>query len=268
RGLPGACGPDGHRPAAWHGVVRHGHLPGPAGGQPVRQRGGGPPGAQDRLRRGGRLAQRVVDRCRVLRPGRPAGQERLRRLPAPGSRRAKSPHLMDIRARKVEGYFEILPRQFPDDRGVFLESFRGDRLAEVIGHRLDIIQTNISVSSRGTVRGVHFADVPPSQAKYATALSGSFIDFVIDIRVGSATFGQWDSVLLDTVDRRAVYLSEVIGHAICSLQDDSTVTYLCSANYNTRRDHAINPLDTELDPVLPAGLTPVLSDKDAVAPST
>jgi dTDP-4-dehydrorhamnose 3,5-epimerase len=132
---------------------------------------------------------------------------------------------MQIRALKIEGAFEITPRQFHDDRGLFLESFRGDKLADAIGHRLDIIQTNVSVSSRGTVRGVHFADVPPSQAKYVTALSGSFLDFVIDIRVGSPTFGQWDSVLLDTVDRRAIYLAEGLGHAICCLQDDSTVMY-------------------------------------------
>ena len=174
---------------------------------------------------------------------------------------------MDIRAMKIEGAFEITPRQFPDDRGVFLESFRGDRLAEVVGHRLDVIQTNVSVSSRGTVRGVHFADLPPSQAKYVTALSGSFVDFVIDIRVGSATFGQWDSVLLDTVDRRAVYLAEGLGHAICSLQDDSTVTYLCSATYDPAREHGINPLDPDLDLAVPEGVTPVLSAKDAAAPS-
>jgi dTDP-4-dehydrorhamnose 3,5-epimerase len=148
-----------------------------------------------------------------------------------------------------------------------LESFRGDRLAQAIGHRLDIIQTNVSVSSRGTVRGVHFADLPPSQAKYVTALSGSFIDFVIDIRVGSPTFGQWDSVLLDTVDRRAIYLAEGLGHAICSLEDDSTVMYLCSATYDPVREHAINPLDPELGLAMPAGVTPVLSTKDAAAPS-
>ena len=86
---------------------------------------------------------------------------------------------MDIRALSIKDAFEVTPRQFPDDRGVFLESFRGDRLAEAVGHRLDIIQTNVSVSSKGTIRGVHYADVPPSQAKYVTALSGSFIDFVI-----------------------------------------------------------------------------------------
>ena len=174
---------------------------------------------------------------------------------------------MDIRALSIEGSFEITPRQFPDDRGVFLESFRRDRLAEVIGHRLDITQANVSVSSRGTVRGVHFADVPPSQAKYVTALSGSFIDFVIDIRVGSPTFGQWDSTVLDTLDRRAIYLAEGLGHAICSLEDDSTVMYLCSTTYDPAREHAINPLDPELGLAIPAGLTAVLSAKDAAAPS-
>ncbi len=174
---------------------------------------------------------------------------------------------MDIRALKIAGSFEITPRQFPDDRGLFLESFRGDRLAEAIGHRLDVIQTNVSVSSRGTIRGVHFADVPPSQAKYITALSGSFIDFVIDIRVGSPTFGQWDSVLLDTTDRRAIYLAEGLGHAVCSLQDNSSVVYLCSATYDPGREHAINPLDPELGLAVPEGVTPVLSAKDANAPS-
>jgi dTDP-4-dehydrorhamnose 3,5-epimerase len=173
---------------------------------------------------------------------------------------------MDIKALGIEGSFEITPRQFRDDRGLFLESFRGDRLAEVVGHRLDVIQTNVSVSSRGTVRGVHFADVPPSQAKYVTALSGSFIDFVIDIRVGSPTFGRWESVVLDTVDRRAVYLAEGLGHAICSLEDSSTVMYLCSAAYDPVREHGINPLDPELGLVLPEGLTPLLSAKDAAAP--
>lgn len=174
---------------------------------------------------------------------------------------------MDIRALSIEGAFEITPRQFPDDRGVFLESFRGDKLADAVGHRFGIIQTNVSVSSRGTVRGVHFADVPPSQAKYVTVVSGSFIDFAIDIRVGSPTFGQWDSVLLDTVDRRAVYLAEGLGHTICSLEDDSTVVYLCSATYDPAREHGIHPLDPELDLALPEDITPVLSARDAAAPS-
>jgi len=174
---------------------------------------------------------------------------------------------MDIKAFSIQGAFQITPRQFADDRGLFLESFRGDRLAEALGHRLDVVQTNVSVSSQGTVRGIHFAQMPPSQAKYITALSGSFLDFVIDIRVGSPTFGQWESALLDTIDRRAVYLAEGLGHAICSLEDDSTAIYLCSAVYNPAREHAINPLDPQIGLTLPDGHTPVLSAKDTAAPS-
>ena len=174
---------------------------------------------------------------------------------------------MQIRPLKIEGAFEVTPRQFPDDRGLFLESFRGDRLAKAVGHRMNIIQTNVSVSSRGTIRGVHFADVPPSQAKYVTAMTGSFIDFVIDIRVGSPTFGRWDSVLLDTVDRRAIYLAEGLGHVICCLEDDATVMYLCSTTYDPLREHAVNPLDPALGLALPDGVNPVLSAKDAAAPS-
>jgi dTDP-4-dehydrorhamnose 3,5-epimerase len=174
---------------------------------------------------------------------------------------------MDIRPLPIEGAYEITPRQFPDERGVFLESFRGDRLAEHVGHRLDVVQTNVSVSARGTVRGIHFADVPPSQAKYVTALSGSLLDFVVDIRVGSPTFGKWTSVLLDAVDRRAVYLAEGLGHAFVALEDDTTASYLCSAAYNPQREHGIHPLDPDLSLAMPEGLTPVLSPKDAAAPS-
>jgi dTDP-4-dehydrorhamnose 3,5-epimerase len=174
---------------------------------------------------------------------------------------------MDIKPLSIKGAYLITPRQFPDERGVFLESYRGDKLAAVLGHRLDIIQTNVSVSSAGTIRGVHYADVPPSQAKYVTALSGSFIDFVIDIRVGSPTFGQWESAILDTIDRHALYLAEGLGHAICALQDDSTVMYLCSATYDPTRERGLNPLDPDLALTLPAGITPVLSAKDAAAPT-
>jgi dTDP-4-dehydrorhamnose 3,5-epimerase len=174
---------------------------------------------------------------------------------------------MEFRPLAIEGAIEITPRQFPDDRGVFLESFRGDRLAEQIGHRLDVVQTNISVSSRGTVRGIHFADVPPSQAKYVTALSGSLIDFIVDIRVGSPTFGQVDSVFLDTRDRRALYLSEGLGHAFVALEDNTTAVYLCSATYNPEREHGIHPLDPEVGLTFPDGINPHLSPKDAAAPS-
>lgn len=174
---------------------------------------------------------------------------------------------MQITPLRIEGAYRVAPRQFPDDRGVFMEGFRGDKLAEHIGHEMRVVQTNISVSSRGAVRGIHFADVPPSQAKYVTAVSGSFLDFVVDIRVGSPTFGEWESVRLDTDSRVAVYLSEGLGHCLVALEDNSTAVYLCSQPYNPTGEHGINPLDPRVGLDLPADLEPVVSAKDAAAPN-
>lgn len=174
---------------------------------------------------------------------------------------------MNIEALTIEGAWVITPRQFPDDRGVFMEGFRADNLAEHIGHQMQVVQTNISVSRAGTVRGIHYADVPPSQAKYITAASGSLIDYIVDIRVGSPTFGQWDSVVLDGESRKAVYLSEGLGHAFCALEDDTTAVYLCSSAYNPEREHGVHPLDPAIGLVLPDGVTPTLSPKDEAAPS-
>lgn len=174
---------------------------------------------------------------------------------------------MEIRELSIPDSYEITPRQFGDDRGVFLEWYRFDRLAEVVGHPLALRQANISVSARGVVRGIHFADVPPSQAKYVTCARGAVLDFVIDVRVGSPTFGQWDSVLLDTRDRRAVYLAEGLGHAFVALEDDSTVSYLCSETFNAPREHGVNPLCGTVGLEFPVPSEELLlSKKDTAAP--
>nr|WP_228514184.1 dTDP-4-dehydrorhamnose 3,5-epimerase [Frondihabitans sp. VKM Ac-2883] len=164
--------------------------------------------------------------------------------------------------------YEITPKQFGDDRGVFLEWYRFDKLAEVIGHPVELRQANTSVSKRGVVRGIHFADVPLGQAKYVTATHGAVLDYVIDIRVGSPTFGQWDSVLLDDKDRRAIYISEGLGHCFVALTDDATVSYLVTDTFNAEREHGINPLDSDIALVFPdeAGEA-LLSPKDTDAPS-
>ena len=141
------------------------------------------------------------------------------------------------------------------------------------GHRapLHLAQANCSVSSAGTLRGIHFAQLPPSQAKYVTCLHGAALDVVVDLRVGSPTFGQWDSVLLDDVDRRAVYLPEGLGHAFMALEDHTVVTYLCSAPYAPGREHGIHPLDPDVGIDWPttardgSPLAPLLSPKDDAA---
>ena len=153
---------------------------------------------------------------------------------------------MQVRELDIAGAWEFTPVLHGDDRGLFLEAFKADVLAEVIGHRFDLAQVNTSVSAAGVLRGIHFADVPPGQAKYVTCGVGAVIDVIVDIRVGSPTFGRYDTVLLDDQSRKAVYLSEGLGHAFCSLADGSTVTYLCSTAYNSTAEHGINPLDEQV----------------------
>ncbi len=175
---------------------------------------------------------------------------------------------MHIRPLTIADSYEITPVQRADDRGLFLEWYRFDRLEETIGHPLSLRQGNLSVSRKGVVRGIHFADVPVGQAKYVTAPHGAVLDYVIDIRVGSPTFGQWDSVLLDDVDRKAVYLAEGLGHAFVALTEGATVSYLVSDVYNPTAEHGINPLDEQIALVFPpeAGEA-LLSPKDVEAPT-
>lgn len=180
---------------------------------------------------------------------------------------------MDVNELGIEGAWVVTPRILEDSRGAFLEWFRADRFAEAAGHRLDLQQANCSVSSAGTVRGVHFAELPPSQAKYVTCLAGAALDVVVDVRVGSPTYGEWEAVELDDVTRRAVYLSEGLGHAFMALADGTVMAYLCSAPYAPQREHGVHPFDPEVGISWPAvgragvALEPVLSDKDAAAPS-
>ncbi|MEJ2578967.1 MAG: dTDP-4-dehydrorhamnose 3,5-epimerase [Kineosporiaceae bacterium] len=174
---------------------------------------------------------------------------------------------MEIRELSVPDAWSVHPRQFRDDRGVFLEWYRQEALAEAVGHPLRLAQANCSVSRRGTIRGIHYADVPPSQAKYVTCASGAILDVIVDIRVGSPTFGTWDSVLLDSETRAAVYLSEGLGHAFVALTDDATAVYLCSEVYNPTGEHGLTPLDPDLAITWPSDVEPVLSDKDTAAPT-
>jgi len=181
--------------------------------------------------------------------------------------------VVQIRELSVPGAYEFTPVVHGDDRGSFHEWFRIADFEPTLGHALDLKQANCSVSSAGTLRGIHFAQLPPSQSKYVTCLSGAVLDVVVDIRVGSPTYGQWDSVLLDDVDRRCIYLTEGLGHGFLALEDHSIVSYLCSAPYAPGREHGVHPLDPAIGIEWPTvarngePLEVLLSEKDAAAPT-
>jgi dTDP-4-dehydrorhamnose 3,5-epimerase len=176
---------------------------------------------------------------------------------------------MEARELDIPGAWEITPTMQGDSRGLFFEWLTDRGFSGFAGHRLDVRQANCSVSSAGVLRGLHFAQLPPSQAKYVTCVSGAVFDVVVDIRLGSPTFGRWASVLLDDRDRRTIYISEGLAHGFLALQDDSTVMYLCSSEYNPQREHTIRATDPALaiDWPLVDGATASLSDRDAAAPS-
>ncbi|MFF9621158.1 dTDP-4-dehydrorhamnose 3,5-epimerase family protein [Streptomyces griseosporeus] len=171
-----------------------------------------------------------------------------------------------MRPLDLEGAWEIVPKVHADARGAFLEVYRPDRLAELTGRRFDILQGSLSRSARGVVRGVHFADVPPGQAKYVTCVQGAVLDVVVDIRTGSPTYGRWQAVRLDDTRCAALLIEEGLGHAFCALTDSASMLYLCSETYAPRREHVVQALDPALGIAWPVG-EPVQSPRDAAAPT-
>ncbi|MFJ1731980.1 dTDP-4-dehydrorhamnose 3,5-epimerase [Streptomyces sp. NPDC088254] len=174
---------------------------------------------------------------------------------------------MKVNPLGIEGAWEFVPQQHGDARGLFLEWYKAERMEEAVGHPLDLKQGNLSVSAAGVVRGIHFADVPPGQAKYVTCVRGAVLDVIVDVRVGSPTFGRWETVRLDDQDRKAVYLSEGLGHGFCALTDGATVTYLCSEGYAPQRERTVHPLDPAIGVEWPVEGVPELSAKDAEGPT-
>jgi len=167
----------------------------------------------------------------------------------------------------IAGAWAFTPAVHRDDRGYFLEWFRAGELSGSLGYWPQTAQANCSVSRRGVIRGVHFASVPPGQAKYVTCVSGAVLDVIVDIRVGSPGYGRWEAVRLDDTGRRAVFLSAGLGHAFMALSDEATVIYLCSTPYTPGREHGVHPLDPGIGIEWPSATAPVLSGKDAEAPT-
>lgn len=175
---------------------------------------------------------------------------------------------MDISPLSISGAFSVSTRVHRDDRGEFAEWFRGDLIQEQTGLSFITAQANLSVSQKATLRGIHFADVPPGQAKYVMCATGSILDFIVDIRVGSPTFGQWEAVTITAEERNAVLLDVGLGHAFVALEEETMVTYLVTDHYKPLSEHAINPQDSEIGLEFPFSDEELLvSPKDREAPT-
>jgi len=165
---------------------------------------------------------------------------------------------------KISGSWKIEFQKFDDNRGFFYESFKEEDFNKLIGRNLNIKQTNTSSSSKGSVRGIHYALVPPSQAKLVQCQRGSIKDYVIDIRVGSPTFGQFEEIELNENSASAVFIEEGLAHAFVAMENQTVVTYFVTEKYNPEREKGINPFDKTLNVKWP-DLELILSEKDKQA---
>ena len=165
---------------------------------------------------------------------------------------------------KISGSWKIEFQKFEDNRGFFYESFKAEEFPKLIGRNFDIKQTNTSSSAKGSVRGIHYALVPPSQAKLVQCQRGSIKDYVIDIRIGSPTFGQFEALDLDEGSASAIFIEEGLAHAFVALENNTIVTYYVSEKYNPEREKGINPFDKTLNILWPE-IDLILSEKDKAA---
>lgn len=166
-----------------------------------------------------------------------------------------------------DGAWIFTPQIHRDRRGDFHEWFRRADLIRDLDYPFRLAQANCSVSHRGVIRGIHFTQVPPGQAKYIVCANGAIMDVAVDLRVGSPTFGRWEARRLDDQRRQAVFLSEGLGHAFTALTAQATVMYLCSTPYAPKIEHGVHPLDPALGISWPAEVDSLLSEKDDAAPS-
>lgn len=157
-------------------------------------------------------------------------------------------------------------RRFHDERGWFQEWFKHSTVSAAVGFDFVPVQANISRSSAGVVRGVHFSVAPRGQSKLVTVMAGRIADYVVDIDPMSTTFGRWERVRLSADSACAVLLSPHMGHAFQSLENDTVVSYLVTAEFDPDNEKAVTPLCPHLSIEWEPGLTPVVSDKDRAAP--
>ena len=171
---------------------------------------------------------------------------------------------MQIEPTSLPGVLVLTPARFGDARGFFSESWSRKRLADA-GIDIDFVQDNHSVSARaGTLRGLHFQSPPHAQAKLVRCGRGALYDVAVDIRRGSATYGQWVGVELSAENGRQLLIPAGFLHGFVTRADDTEIVYKCSDYYAPDCDGAVAWSSVGID----WGLTgaPILSEKDAKAP--
>jgi len=165
----------------------------------------------------------------------------------------------------IEGVFEIIPNILNDARGSFTEIYRSSLLKEV-----NLFpawkQFNTSTSKLNAIRGLHYGMYPEPHSKLVTCVLGRALDIVLDIRVGSPTFGKFEYLILDSEKRNSIYVPDGFAHAFQSLDENTTLNYLVTNEFNPKYEECINPISENLDLPWISGHW-IISDKDKSAPN-
>ena len=175
---------------------------------------------------------------------------------------------MEFRTFELEGPLEIVPRKIVDDRGYFSEIFRQAPFAERAGS-IEFVQDNQSLSVReGTVRGIHFQSHPCAQGKLVRCLAGSVLDLAVDLRRDSPTYGRWISTTLTSEENNQLWIPVGFGHAFCTLQPNSVISYRVTNYYSPDHDKGVAWDDPDIAIDWPGVADPeTLSAKDRKQPA-
>ena len=170
---------------------------------------------------------------------------------------------MNVIATELPGVLIVEPKVFPDARGFFVETYNKERYA-ACGIAADFVQDNLSFSSRGVLRGLHYQN-PHAQGKLVYVLQGEVWDVAVDIRPGSPQFGRWTAVTLSSDNKRQFYIPPGFAHGFCVLSDTALFTYKCTDLYHPECDGGIRWDDPDIGITWPV-VEPLLSDKDRKQP--
>ncbi|MFE5567055.1 dTDP-4-dehydrorhamnose 3,5-epimerase family protein [Amycolatopsis japonica] len=172
-----------------------------------------------------------------------------------------------VSALPISGAWKIECPRIKDHRGSFHEWFRDDTVRAFTGGSLRPRQANWSVSHLGVLRGISVITGTPGQSKYVTCVRGAVLDVVVDVRVGSPTFGRWHMERLSEDQDVSLYLDEGLGHAFLSLAENSMLVYLLSQPHDPAREQRVQALDPDVGITWPADIAVTRSAKDLAAPS-
>lgn len=171
--------------------------------------------------------------------------------------------MLRIQAEKLSGLYSIYPKVFGDERGYFFETYQTEKYAQIC-EDLTFVQDNISMSAKGTLRGLHFQAPPFAQGKLIQVLQGAVLDVVVDIRRSSPTYGQHFKMVLSAENAMQLYIPPGFAHGFLALEDHTLFSYKCTAAYHQSSEGCLHYNDPDLHIDWELTESPLLSPKDAL----